>query len=251
MTFAAGPHTYRRRIEIVPAPGVVQAAMEDYIHHFEVVVHHDGEVVRRAGATGVRSPWDTCAIGAAGVAALAGTPLADASLADRWVEDKRDQCVHVVDTASLAAAHALDEAPLTYEVRVDIASFAERHAVLRRDGDVVLDWRIEGQQVVDGGACTGMGLDRASFSRWLEHVPVADREALFVLRRACSIALGRLIDLDAMTYASDARPADESCHTYRSEVVDVAVRNRGTWRTTEDDDPGTPIPGGPISRQAR
>jgi hypothetical protein len=243
----AGPHTYRRRIEVVPGDGLVEAAMEDHIHHFVVALHHDGILVTAAEATGVRTPWSTCPQGAAGLAALAGTPLAEVPLAERWLDDRASQCVHTVDLAGVAAAHALDEAPLAYEVVVELASFEDRRAALRRDGELVLDWQLEGQRVVGSGPFAGMGLDRRSFSRWLEgRVAPEDREPVVVLRRACTIALGRLMDLDRLAVAADARGADGSCHTYRRGVPEVATRNVGTARDTELDPVGTPIPGGPF-----
>ncbi|MCD9624066.1 DUF2889 domain-containing protein [Rhabdothermincola salaria] len=244
-----GPLTYRRRIEIVPGAGSVDAAMEDYIHHFRVRLAHDGTRITAAEAVGVRVPWSTCPVGAAGLAALAGTSLDDAVLADRWVDDRRTQCVHTVDLAALAAAHALDAQPLVYEVHIELASFVERRARLTRDGVELLDWELHGQEVVGDGPYAGMALDRRPFSQWLEtRVPADEREPVVVLRRACSIGLGRLMDLDAIEVASDARPADESCHTYRTGVPELSRRCTGTARETEVDPPGTPIPGGPLAR---
>lgn len=245
--YRAGPATYRRRIEIVPGEGVVDAAMEDYIHHFRVRLDHDGTTISRAEATGVRVPWSTCPVGAAGLAALAGTTLTDAVLADRWIDDRASQCVHAVDLGALAAAHALDARPLAYEIRVDMISFAERRAVLWRDGEELLDWPLQGQTVVGEGPSAGMGLDRRSFSTWLERkVAAEDHEATFVLRRACNIALGRLLDLDAFTVAGEVHEADGSCHTYRVGVPEQAVRCVGTVRHTEIEPDGSFIPGGPF-----
>jgi hypothetical protein len=105
-----------------------------------------------------------------------------------------------------------------------------------------------GQVVVGDGPHAGLRLDRRSFSTWLaERATPDEHEALFVLRRATSIGLGRLIDLDLAPTAVGARPADESCHTYRSEVVAVALRNHGSARETERDLLGTPIPDGPFA----
>lgn len=245
----AGPATYRRRIEVVPGEGRVDAAMEDFVHHFEVTLGHDGERVTAASAEGVRVPWATCPSDAAGVAAMVGTSLVDAPLAQHWVADRRDQCVHTVDLAALAAAHALDDAPLVYEVRIDLATFTDRRARLWRDGELLLDWQVEAEQVVGAGHFAGMGLDRASLSAWLhERVDPADREPVVVLRRACSISRGRLMDLDVLDVAADARfDAPDSCSTYRVGVAERSVRVRGTARHTELDPFGTPIPAGPVA----
>lgn len=244
-----GPLRYRRRIEVVPLGDVVEAAMEDYIHHFGVRLAHDGERITEATATGVRVPWTTCPVGAAGIAEIAGTPLAEATVVDRWLDDRASQCVHTVDLATVAAAHATDVAPLVYEIGVELAAFTERRAVLRRDGDVVLDWTVEGNDVVGGGPQAGMSLARAAFANWLTtRVVPDDREPFVVLRRACTIAMGRYMDLDTVAVAGDIHPGDDSCHTYRSEVAAIAARCRGTARETESDAPGSTIPGGPFER---
>jgi hypothetical protein len=244
--FNDGPATYRRRIEVVPGAGRVVAAMEDYIHHFRVALTHDGTTITAAEATPVRVPWSTCPTGAAGLAALAGTSLDAAVRPDRWVDDRRTQCVHTLDLASLAAAHAHDTEPTVYEVRLDLASFTERRGVLERNGETVLDVRMEGQSVVSPDRFVGFGLDRPRFSAWLAATDPPDREPLFVMRRACSIGIGRLMEMDVIAVAGDVRGADDSCHTYRVGIPEVAHRCVGTARETEVDPPGTPIPGGPL-----
>ncbi len=129
--FRSGPATYRRRIEVVPGDGFVDAAMEDYIHHFRVRLTHDGSVILAAEAGGVRVPWTTCPTGAAGLGALAGTSLDDARLPERWMQDRRTQCVHTVDLAAVAAGHAGDLEPMVYEVRV------RAHHLPRTEGHLV------------------------------------------------------------------------------------------------------------------
>ena len=248
--FNDGPATYRRRIEIVPGDGFVDAAMEDFIHHFRVRLTHDGATITAAGATGVRVPWSTCPTGAAGLTAMAGTDLADAVRPDLWVDDRRTQCVHTLDLASLAAAHASDPEPLSYEIRLELASITERRAVLDRNGVTVLDWQMEGQSVVAPERFAGLGFDRRRFSAWLAAADPADRELLAVMRRACTIGVGRLMEMDVIAVAGDVRGADDSCHTYRAGVPEVAHRCVGTARETEVDPPGTPIPGGPMDASA-
>ncbi len=102
---------------------MIEAEVEDYLHHFTVRLTHDGERVTDAVGTAVRAPWQTCPIGAAGVRALVGTDLASAAThSSAWVTDRSDHCVHVLDLATLAAAHALDHEPTHYEIVVTPAA---------------------------------------------------------------------------------------------------------------------------------
>ena len=78
---------------------------------------------------------------------------------------------------------------------------------------------------------TGLTLGQPAFGAWVaEHLGVGtdDAEAAAVLRRASVIAMGRGLDMDAWTHPDDARPADESCHTYHAGVVPVSFRNVGS-----------------------
>lgn len=233
---------YRRRIELRPSPGVVVAAMEDYVHHFALRVHHDEGVVTAVAIGPERVPWTTCAVGAAGVAAIEGLALDEVATIDRWMGGRSSQCVHMVDLAVLSGAAALRGEDRTYEVWVESRGDGTRDATLLRDGETWATWRMRGAELVDAARFVGLRLDRKAFSSWTrEHLGPDDAEAAFVLRRGAFIGLSRGYDMDALSGPGDAHAADESCHTYRSDVIEVSFRNRGTTRFTEDDGVGTPI----------
>ena len=207
---------YRRRVTIRPDPGVLDAEMEDFVHHVRLRLEHDGTVVTAAEGIGIRLPWSTCASGAAGAGLLIGTALRDAGDLNTWAADRSTQCVHVADLVRVAAQHAHDDHDTEYEAVVSPAIGAGRRAVLRENGAVVLDW------VIDGEVPTLDGLSGL------------DRERVGVLRRAVHIAPSRCIDLDTFAVANEVRPADSTCFTFRPNVAVSARRMVGTTRRTEE-----------------
>ena len=242
VSFVPTDDPYRRRIELRPSEGSVGAAMEDYVHHFAIRLHHDTAVVTAVEVVPQRVPWATCPQGAAGLHALVGVPLAEVADLDRWMGGRDTQCVHTVDLAVLAAAAALRGGDRTYEVWLHGVGQDEMRATLVRDGDDWATWRTSGMSVLDEGRFAGLTLDRAPFSAWIdEHLDVDDREAAFVLRRGLIIGLSRAVIHDAWERPDDARPADGSCLTYAAPAVHAA-RITISPRPTERDGRGTPIP---------
>jgi Protein of unknown function (DUF2889) len=229
-----GDSTYRRRIELRPEPGAMWAEMEDYPHHFTVRIEHRAGVVVAIEATGIRHPWDACPVGAAGVRALVGVTLKDAMEGATWAADRTAQCVHVVDLAVLAVRHALDEERTSYEARVAPSARRLREATLDRNGNRVLAWSLDGGRVIGPDRFVGLALGRRPFFDWIRgNLDGQEQEAATVLRRACSIAIGRGMDLDAFAYAADAHPADNSCYVYSTGVAVTAHRMVGSTRATE------------------
>ena len=236
---------YRRRIELRPSEGVVEAAMEDYMHHFGLRLHHDGTVITAVEVAPERTPWSTCAGGAAGLLRLEGARLDAVADLRGWMGGRVHQCVHTTDLVLLAAATALRGTPRTYEILITGSFRQRRRAVMSVDGEPWADWAIVGQSVVGDDSSPRLPLDQPAFGAWLaEHLERGsiDAEAIPVLRRATVIAMGRGLDMDAWLRPDDARPADGSCHTYDPAVVPVSLRNRGSSRPTEDDGVGAPIP---------
>ena len=233
---------YRRRIELRPSPGVVAAAMEDYIHHFAIRLEHDGATVIAVEVVPQRVPWTSCPEGAAGLHRLVGVPLAEIATLDRWMGGRVTQCVHTVDLAVLAAAAARRGGDRTYEVWMTGAGGRRPQVTLHRDGEVWAAWTIVGNEVVDGDRFAGLTMDRRGFSAWIDaHLDEEEREAAFVLRRGAVIGLSRAVVMDDWVHPDDARPVDQSCHTYGTGVASVALR-AGRPRRTEDDGLGAPLP---------
>lgn len=229
--------TYRRRISLRPEPGVVRAEMEDYIHHFVVEIHHVDGVVTAATAVGVRHPWDACPGGARGVAAMVGTPLADVADRHGWSQDRSSQCVHVVDLALVAARHAHDDGPTEIDIRIPGAARERRTAVLRRDGDVVFEWTVAGDEVVAPDRFAGMSLAGSGFFGWLgANLDDEDEiETATMLRRACYIGVSRGLDLDTYERAIEGGTINNSCFVYQPGVAIRSRRMVGTSRATEAD----------------
>lgn len=241
-SFVPTDEPYRRRIELRPSEGSVGAAMEDYVHHFALRLHHDGATVTAVEVVAQRVPWASCPGGAAGVHRLVGVPLDRVADLDGWMGGRTSQCVHAVDLAVLAAAAARRGSDRTYEVWLHGVGHEEMRATLVRDDEEWATWRTVGGRVVDEGRFAGLTLDRAPFSAWIEaHLDVDDREAAFVLRRGIVIGLSRAVVHDAWRHPDDARPADGSCLTYAAPHVHEAAITMRT-RATERDGRGTPIP---------
>jgi hypothetical protein len=238
--------TYRRRIEARVGDGVVAGAMEDYIHHVAARIHHDGGVITAVDVAPERMPWSSCPVGVAGLGSLVGTRVDQVADLSRWIGSRAQQCVHTTDLAVVLAAAALRGADRTYEFTMEGMSRRERVARLLVDGAPWATWVISREQVVDperSGRFAGLSLDRVGFSKWIaENLSADEREPAFVMRRASTIGLSRGLDIDSWPTAVVARPGDDSCHTYRPEVVEIATRNVGTMRETDADPVGTPIP---------
>ncbi|HEY6533650.1 MAG TPA: hypothetical protein VIY72_15180 [Acidimicrobiales bacterium] len=234
---------YRRRIELRPSDRVVDGAMEDYLHHVALRLHHDGTTITAVDVGSERLPWTTCSVGVAGAAALDGVALDDVADLDRWMGGRAAQCVHAVDLAVLSAAAARRGSDRTYEVWLEPGADGVRTARLLVDGSLWASWGLRGHDLVADRRFEGLALDRATFSAWTsEHLDPDDAEKAFVLRRAIFIGTSRNMDMDAFTHPDESGGAPESCHTFRSDVVTVSLRNRGTGRPTETDGEGTPLP---------
>jgi hypothetical protein len=234
---------YRRRIELRPSDRVVDAAMEDYLHHVGLRLHHDGVTITAVEVAPERLPWTTCPVGVAGAGALEGVALDDVADVDRWMGGRSAQCVHAVDLAVLAASAARRGTDRTYEVWVEPTGADTRRARLLVDGEVWATWGLDGVALVVDAAFEGLSLDRQGFSTWTsQHLDPDDAEKAFVLRRAIFIAVSRTMDMDAFTHPDESGGAVESCHTFRADIAAVSLRNRGTARATEADGAGAPLP---------
>ncbi len=241
--FPFGDETYRRRISIRPRHGGpdgadrVDAEMEDYVHHFAITVDHLDGVVVGASAEGVRHPWDACPGGANGIRELVGTRLDEAAGRQGWSADKVAQCVHVVDLAELACAHAGDDEDLVFEVLIPRAAHHRRTVTLRRNGVEAMAWTLKNNDVVAPDRFVGLTISGGAFFRWIDaNLPDPDeREAATIMRRAAHIGTSRGMDLDRYAVAADGGAVTESCFVFRSGVADRARRIVGSARATEAD----------------
>ena len=176
---------YRRRIELRPSEGVVEAAMEDFMHHFGLRLHHDGTVITAVEVAPERVPWSTCPEGAAGLLRLEGTRLDAVPDLQSWMGGRISQCVHTTDLVLLAAATALRGTPRTYEIWVTGSFLEQRHATMDRDGENWADWTIDGRSVLGDDRFAGLTLGQPAFGEWVaEHLGAGTDDAEAAARAA-------------------------------------------------------------------
>jgi hypothetical protein len=246
---------YRRRIRVVArAPDTVEAGIEDDFHHFRVTLHHDGVNVRDVSSEAHRIPWTTCTDAGAQLQLLAGMPLEASCLAaGRWTSPSQ-QCTHMFDLAGLAAAHAYRRATddraassRQYDAVVPYESRrgARREVTLARDRTVLLHWIIERDQVVDPPPYSEVPFT-GGFFRWADTaLPPDDAEAAIVLRRACTIGMGRGMDQDVWSSAAEISAGPTGvCYSQQPQRRDVAFRVRGNIADF-DSDPEALLADGP------
>ncbi|HEX6312235.1 MAG TPA: DUF2889 domain-containing protein [Acidimicrobiia bacterium] len=235
--------SYRRRIRLATTePGVVEGALEDDFHHFEVTLRVDRHSVVAVEARSVRWPWSTCPGAAVPLRALEGMELSPRCLAVGAYADPRANCTHMFDLAGLAVAHAArmgegGAAARQYDAEVPVGATAgdPTRVRLERDGDLVLEWTLAGRGIADPPPFTEAPW-HGGFFRWADAtLPVDEAEAAIVLRRACEIGMGRGMDLDAYDSASELGPMMRGvCHTMQPGVMEIAVRNKGSIRDFSD-----------------
>jgi hypothetical protein len=233
------PGPYRRRIRLVAlGPDATWGGLEDDFHRFEVTVRHDGRVVTGVEVTSRRWPWSTCPDAARVLDELVGMPLADRCTAVADHLDPRRACTHQFDLAGLAvAAAARRTRRREYDVEVHpTGPDGVAAAVLTRDGTVRHRWRIGApgggpRRLLDPAPFTQAPW-RGGFIAWADAtLPPEDAEEAIVLRRACDIALGRGMDLDALDRADElADLMSGICYTMQPGVAPGAVRHRGQIR---------------------
>ena len=208
---------YRRRFVITPAPGVVRSELEDDFHCMGVELRHDNGVVTAVRPLMARAPWTTCP---GAVAALERTFTGHALSAFATRGDKPLNCTHLYDLAQLAAAHALDDRPLTYDMLVSDPIDGRIVAELRRDGETTMRWELEGMTLRAPAELADLSL--LELGPWIASLDASTQEAARLLRWASMVAHGRTIPLADQ---SDARKlARGSCYTFQPETAARAER---------------------------
>jgi hypothetical protein len=235
---------YRRRIRLTATePGVVEGALEDDFHHFEVTLRHDGGRVVAVEARSVRWPWSTCPGAATPLRALEGMALSPHCLAVGEHADPRANCTHMFDLAGLSVAQAArcvagSAGTRQYDAEVPVGATEGEPATVRlwRDGELRLEWTLAGGAIADPPPYTDAPW-RGGFFRWADAtLAIDDAEAAIVLRRSCEIGMGRGMDLDAYDRADQLGPMMAGvCHTMQPGVIEVALRNKGSIRDFSDD----------------
>jgi hypothetical protein len=208
---------FRRRFVITPATGWVSCAVEDDYHRMSVTIRHAGEIAISVEPVFERAPWTTCP-GAVAQLVQTFTGVALDAFAVRG--EKSANCTHLHDLALLAAAHAQDERPLTYDILVSDPIDGRRHAELRRDGKALLGWVHENGRFVAPPELVGLTLDK--MRPWIDALAPAFREAARLLRWGTMLANGRTIPIDRQSDAS--RMPVGNCYSFQPDIVGGARR---------------------------
>ncbi len=182
-----------------------------------VTVFHDGKIATAVEPAMQRAPWTTCP-GAIATLQQTFTGVALNAFAQRG--EKRANCTHLHDLAVLAAAHALDDAVLVYDILVSDAIDGMRRAELRRNGVTVLSWADISGRIVEPAALAGMALDK--MSPWISTLDPQQQEATRLLRWGNILANGRTIPLEMQSNATRMRPG--SCYTFQPHRMIEAKR---------------------------
>ena len=198
---------YRRRFVVTPNSGQVCAELEDDYHCMSVIVHHADGVATAIGAVMHRAPWTTCPGAEAKLAeTFTGVPLAD--FAARG--EKQQNCTHLHDLATLAAAHAGDVRPTVYDVLTSDPVDRIGRAELRRDGVTVFAWTLDYFTIVEPADVAGIELMK--LKPLLERLDPLGQEAAKILRWGIMVGSGRMIPLDKQ---SDATKMPSNCFTFQ------------------------------------
>lgn len=210
---------FHRAIAIMPRAGEVTVLVEDDLHHMRVVLGHDGDVITRVDAKMIRAPWSTCPGAELQLAqTFEGAKLADAAR----VGAKKQNCTHLFDLAVLGAAHALDDAPTRYDLRVGDPVDGVRTMDIRGNGTIRLAWTEGERRFTDPPAIAGMGYK--DMGDYIASLSPGDEEMARLLRGVAVISHGRQIPIENQ---SDATKIPPNCHTFQPGQREVARRVSG------------------------
>lgn len=222
---------FRRRLCVIPAAGRVTAALEDDFHCMAVTLRHDGETVIQADAVMERAPWSSCP-GARAVLKSTFEGVALAAAVKRG--DKPSNCTHLYDLALLAAAHALDSEPLTYEILASDPVDGRVVAEIRRNGRAQLRMAHAGNVMSEPEDIKGESLFK--LRDWIKTLKEPAREAARLLQLGAIIAQGRIVPKNRQ---SDARHMSLKCYTFQPENAASAQR---LWDIEDFSRPGARTP---------
>jgi hypothetical protein len=213
---------FRRRFRITPSLNSVRAEVEDDFHCMSLTVHHRDGIATKIEPAIARAPWSTCP-GAIEQLKRTFTGVALSAFGERG--EKRANCTHLHDLATLGAAHASDTFPVIYDVLVSDPIDGRRDSELRCNGRTLLRLVLMDGQVSEPKEFAGATLDK--LGPWIDSLEPKFREGARVLRWATMIANGRTIPMERQ---SDAlRMPIGGCFTFQPEVR-IAARRIGKIR---------------------
>jgi hypothetical protein len=226
--------TFRRVIAIDCRDGVIRGDLEDDFHGFGVTLTHDGGVIVDAQGRAGRFPWLTCAEAPGALVALVGAPLSPDPTALFRHTDPRQQCTHLFELACLAVAEAAQggDRETLFEAEVTDPAAGPRVARLFRNGDLAMEWRLEGQAIVWPAAYAGRTIADFS-SRTISGLAPGLASITLIMRRVAGLALGRGFNVDAFASAA-ALERPPACYSLQAANAPRALRMTGSVWTWPD-----------------
>ena len=227
-----GSGSFRRRVRLDdPGPGVARGALEDEMHHFQVTVEHDGELVTAIRGSDVRVPWATCSGSLEPLNELVGTPLVRSIVSVIGRTDPSQHCTHLLDLAALTIAHAASgRTPRQLDAEIPDWSEPPFSARLTVDGEVLLEWTVDGSYTITSAPYEGVSI-MGGFTRWCEENLDPDTaEAALFLQRAAWMSPARHLDLESFPNVAESGIRGGVCWSTQPERIHLAIRNRGTLR---------------------
>lgn len=236
---------YRRRVIVAAQDGAVVAGVEDDPHHYRLRLEHDEHKVLSLAGQALRVPYSTCGGALARLQELVGLPLSLSAGRTKGLEPQH-QCTHLYELALIAIAQAVRGGNRQYDIaipdRVGTTPFSfdngkicpktidgRTRAQLWRDGVLLLDWRLDGEQITSSGKFEGQSL--RTLNRWAMQQDIDDDglEAIRVLRRAVHVSTGREVPVWRLPKAEDMSLVSLSaCHVFQPERIGEGVRQMDT-----------------------
>ncbi|WP_052223315.1 DUF2889 domain-containing protein [Novosphingobium malaysiense] len=214
---------YRRVLRVEPEEGAVLAMLEDDLHCMAVRMRHDGQRVTAVEPLMERVPWTVCP-GATDVLVETFTGVALKDVVAR--REKQANCTHLHDLAVIAAAHALEEAPIDYHIFVsdprDVDGESERRLEIRRNGHLMHGWVERDGHFVAPSELVGQ--TALTMRDWIASLDGEAQEAARLLQWASLVAHGRTMTDEQRRASLSMRP---SCFTMQPERVERARMANG------------------------
>lgn len=240
ISFPAWPPGLWRRVIIQPGSdgrgGWIGGALEDDVHRFHMRFDHDCERITRVYAEAIRHPWSACPGAAPHIAGeLAGELLSQVAARDPF-----QHCTHLYDLAVVMAAHAHDNAPTRFDLKVADRVDERTEAVLEENGSELLRWQLDGTAISGTGA--NAGLDLKQLSKWKQDLPPRDAERATMLRRAVFVSGARQFNPPPGLRAADQGSQRMGvCYNYQLPQAEQSTRMEG-WRS-DFSERGEPLAG--------
>lgn len=202
------------------------------MHHYRVRLVHDGAKVTAIEGEPVRVPWTTCPDAADRLDELVGASLTRRPRAVVAELDPTMHCTHWLDLAVLCVLHAAaGRARRQFDVEVPDWITPPFESWLTIDGVESLRWHIGDDLVIAHPEPFAGRRLIGGFARWADETLDDDlAEAAFVLHRGTWLSPARRFDLEAADDAIEGQLVPEVCHSGQPEVINVALRSRGSLR---------------------